>query len=180
MTWHDDCKISVKERNMKAKSPATDVLQFVIGELEDLLTKGNAHAPFEKAVKGVDPKLLGVVPTGAAYSIWQLTEHIRITQWDILEFSRGPGHESPQWPDAYWPKDPAPPTAQSWKETLDQIAKDRAAFIQLLHQAGEKIYEPFPYGDGQSLFQEALVLADHNSYHTGEIILMRRVLGNWG
>lgn len=167
---------------MKATSSTSTggTVQFVIKELEDLLNKGNAHAPFERAIKGVDQKLLGLVPTGSAYSIWQLVEHLRITQWDILEFSKGPDHESPHWPDGYWPKEPAPPNAHSWKETLDQITKDKKEFIQLLHKAGEKIYTPFPYGDGQSLFREALVLADHNSYHTAEIILTRRVLGDWG
>jgi hypothetical protein len=165
---------------MKSKSAAPDAISFVISELEDLLEKSNAHASFDKAVKGVDQKLLGVVPQGSVYSIWQLTEHIRITQWDILEFSKGPDHESPQWPEGYWPKEAVPPHAHSWKETLNQITKDRKEFIQLLHKAGEKMYIPFPYGDGQSLFREALVLADHNSYHTAEIVLTRRVLGNWG
>lgn len=165
---------------MTLKSSPTDPIDFVIAELKELLETGNAHAPFEKAVMDVPPQLLGVLPEGSAYSIWQLTEHIRIAQWDILEFSRNPDHVSPAWPDEYWPKDPAPPNAQSWKKTLDQIAADKKAFIALLHKAGAEIYTPFPYGDGQSLFREALVLADHNSYHTAEIVLTRRVLGAWG
>jgi hypothetical protein len=163
-----------------AKSSAADPIHFVISELEELLEKGNAHAPFEKAVKDVPQKLLGVVPEGSVYSIWQLTDHIRITQWDILEFSRDPDHKSPKWPDEYWPKDPEPQDAHAWKKTLDQIHADRKAFIALLHKSGAEIYTPFPYGDGQSLFREALVLADHNSYHTAEIVLTRRILGNWG
>jgi len=153
---------------------------FIIDELTALLEEGNAHAPFEKAIKGLPTPLLSKVPEVSAYSIWQLVEHIRITQWDILEFSKGPDHESPQWPEGYWPKEAIPPHAHSWKESLDQITKDRKEFIKLLHKAGEKIYTPFPYGDGQSLFREALVLADHNSYHTAEIVLTRRVLGDWG
>jgi hypothetical protein len=152
---------------------------FVIDELETLLEEGNAHASFETAIKGLPTPLLGKVPDGSAYSIWQLVEHIRIAQWDILEFSRGPGHKSPQWPDEYWPKDPAPLNAHALKRSLEQIAADRKAFIGLLRKAGESIYKPFPYGDGQSLFREALVIADHNSYHTGEIILLRRVMGAW-
>lgn len=163
-----------------AKSSTADPIHFVISELGELLEKGNAHAPFEKAVKDVPQKLLGVVPEGSAYSIWQLVEHIRITQWDILGFSRDADHVSPKWPDEYWPKDPAPPDAHAWKKTLDQIAADKKAFIALLHKAGAEIYTPFSYGDGQSLFREALVLADHNSYHTAEIVLTRRILGNWG
>jgi len=152
---------------------------FVINELETLLEEGNAHASFESAIKGLPPPLLGKVPDGSAYSIWQLVEHIRIAQWDILEFSRGPGHKSPQWPDEYWPKDPEPPNGHALKRSLEQIAADRKAFVGLLRKAGEDIYKPFPYGDGQSLFREALVIADHNSYHTGEIILLRRVMGAW-
>lgn len=165
---------------MKTKSVTQDTVGIVVSELEELLKRGNSHAPFERAVKDVDPKLLGTVPKGSAYSIWQLTEHIRITQWDILEFSRDANHKSPKWPDEFWPKDAAPPDAHSWKNTVDQIVADRKAFIALLHKAGEEIYTPFPYGDGQSLFREALVLADHNSYHTAEIVLTRRILGNWG
>src|SRR5258707_11489721 len=152
---------------------------FVIDELEILLEGGKAHATFEHAMKGLPTAALGEVPEGSAYSIWQLVEHIRITQWDILEFSKGPGHKSPGWPDEYWPKDPAPPNAHALKKSLEQIVSDRKAFIALLSEAGESIYKPFPYGDGQSLFREALVIADHTSYHTGEIILLRRILGAW-
>ncbi len=159
-------------------SPMTHTT-FIIEELEMLLEEGNAHATFEKAIKGLPLPLLGKVPDGSAYSIWQLVEHIRITQWDILEFSKGPGHKSPGWPDEYWPKDPAPPNAHALKKSLEQIVSDRKAFIALLSEAGESIYKPFPYGDGQSLFREALVIADHTSYHTGEIILLRRILGAW-
>jgi len=153
---------------------------FVINELEELLNEGNAHASFEKAVKDVPPALQGKVPKGSVYSIWQLVEHIRIAQWDILQFSKGPGHKSPSWPDAYWPKDPVPPDGHAWKRALQQITADRQAFIALLRKAGDEIYATFRYGSGQSLFREALVIADHNSYHTGEIILLRRMLDNWG
>jgi hypothetical protein len=152
---------------------------FIIRELEFLLEKGNAHATFDKAVKGLPASLTGKIPDGSAYSIWQLIEHIRITQWDILEFSKGPGHKSPEWPDEYWPKDPAPPNEHAFKNSIHQISSDRKAFISLLHQAGEDIYKLFHWGDGQSLYREALVIADHNSYHTAEIILTRRILGIW-
>ncbi|MBN9384339.1 MAG: DinB family protein [Chitinophagaceae bacterium] len=156
--------------------PHTD---FIIDELVALLEEGNAHASFEKAVKGLTIPFLSKVPDGSAYSIWQLIEHIRIAQWDILEFSKGPGHKSPEWPDGYWPKDPAPPNEHAVKKSVQQVMTDRNAFIRLLHQAGENIYKLFPYGDGQSLFREALVIADHTSYHTGEIILLRRIMGIW-
>ena len=153
--------------------------QLIIKELEELINKGNAHASFDEAVKGISHQLLGSVPNDLPYSIWQLVEHIRIAQWDILEFSRNPRHQSIKWPDDYWPKERTPADPKDWKKSLDQIASDRKAFITLLHDAGEDLYTPFPYGDGQSLLREALLIADHTSYHTGEIILLRRILEDW-
>jgi hypothetical protein len=151
----------------------------MINELETLLNKGGAHASFDEAVAGLPFDALGQVPGGLPYSIWQLTEHIRIAQWDMLEFSRNPDHKSPPWPEGYWPKEPAPPDTQAWKKTLHQITADRKAFVALLHKEKENIHTPFPHSDGQSLFREALQIADHNAYHTAEIIVIRRLLGNW-
>jgi hypothetical protein len=161
---------------MKAKATHTS---FVVKELEILLKGGNAHASFEDAVKDIPDDQLGVIPKGLPYSIWQLTEHIRIAQWDMLEFSRDPHHKSPKWPDEYWPKNPAPPDKKAWKKSLVQIKKNREEFIALLHTSAEEIYKPFSYGEGQSLFREALVIADHTSYHSGEILVLRRLLGIW-
>ena len=151
----------------------------VIKELETALQKGNAHAGFEAAVNDIPPQLLGAVPDGVPYSLWQLIEHLRITQWDILEFSRNPQHESPRWPEGYWPKEKGPAHEADLKKSIDQILADRKAFIDLLHKAGEHLYTPFKHGDGQSLFREALLIIDHNSYHVGEIVLLRRLLGIW-
>jgi hypothetical protein len=152
---------------------------LIIKELEALINKGNAHVSFEEAVKGISQSLLGSVPKDLPYSIWQLVEHIRIAQWDILEFSRNPHHQSPKWPDDYWPKERTPSDSKTWKKSLDQIASDRKAFTTLLHEAGEELFTPFPHGNGQSLLREALLVADHTSYHTGEIILLRRILEDW-
>src|ERR1700735_2113832 len=164
---------------MKVSSTAANHTDSIIKELEAGLQGGNAHASFDDAVKDVHHDLLGNIPAGLAYSIWQLVEHIRITQWDILEFSRNPHHTSPHWPDDYWPQQKAPAKSGDWKKSLDQIAADRKTFIALLHKAGEEIYTPFPHGDGQSLFREALLIVDHTSYHTGEIIVLRRLLKSW-
>lgn len=170
----------------------------VIDELILLLNKGNAHASFEDAVKGLHPDLLGKRPRGLPYSIWQLAEHIRLAQWDILEFCKGPHHKSPPWPEGFWPKDPAPdksaghaqgaagrahaagPTASAaWPKCLARIASDKKEFIGLLREKKDDLFEPFPYGEGQTLFREALLIADHTAYHTGEIIVLRRLLGDW-
>jgi uncharacterized damage-inducible protein DinB len=153
--------------------------QALIHQLTELLTKGNAHVPFEEAIAGLPAKLRGVKPDNMPYSIWQLVEHIRIAQWDILKFSEGPGHQSPEWPGGYWPDAGAPADEAAWKQALQQTEADKQAFIQLLHNRQYQLLEPFPYGDGQNLLREALLIADHTSYHTGQIVLLRRLLGNW-
>jgi hypothetical protein len=151
----------------------------VIKTLEELLTGGHAHATFDDAVKGLPVELRGVVPEGIPYSIWQLVEHIRITQSDILEFSRDGAHESPKWPEGYWPKETAPADDTAWNNSLAAIKSDLKAFVALLKAPDAALYKPFAHGDGQHLFREALLIADHTSYHTGEIIVIRRLLGAW-
>jgi len=151
----------------------------IVKELEAALQNGNAHAVFEDAVKDIPYKFLGTVPEGVPYSLWQLIEHIRITQWDILEFSRNPQHKSPAWPEGYWPKEKAPAHLSDLRKSVDQVIADRQAFIRLLDKAGDDLHKPFPHGDGQTLFREALLIIDHTAYHTGEIIVLRRLLGNW-
>jgi hypothetical protein len=164
---------------MKSSALIKDQASGVIRHLEEALNGKSAHASFEEAVENVPEQFMGLVPEGLPYSIWQLAEHIRITQWDILGFSRNRDHVSPPWPDGYWPKEKAPGSAADWKRSVERIIVDRKAFIELLHKAGEKIYEPFPWGDGQSLFREAVLIIDHTSYHTGEIIVIRRLLKDW-
>ena len=153
--------------------------ETVISNLVDLLKKGNAHASLDEALKNIPFDLLGEKPAGLPYSIWQITEHIRITQWDIVEFSKNAKHVSPKWPDEYWTSSIKPASEKEWENCLEEIKKDRYSFIDLLKKAGEDLYKPFTYGDGQTLLREALVLADHNSYHTGEIIILRRLLHDW-
>jgi len=156
-----------------------NITEIVINNLTDLLNKGNAHASLEDALHDIPFELLGKKPGGLPYSIWQLAEHIRISQWDIVEFSNSAEHVSPKWPDEYWPVSVSPPSQTEWEKCIEQINSDRKKMIQLLDKAGNDIYQPFDYGDGQSLLKEALVLADHNSYHTAEIIVLRRLLNNW-
>lgn len=152
----------------------------LVQQLKDLLEKGQAHIPLTKALENIPEAIRGIAPGGLPYSLWQLAEHIRICQWDILEFSRDPNHVSPKWPDECWPREAAPESDAAWHHCLQQIKADRAAFISLLEAADADLYTPFPHGTGQNLLREALLIADHNSYHTGEIIAVRRLLGNWG
>ncbi|HEY8930078.1 MAG TPA: DinB family protein [Mucilaginibacter sp.] len=151
--------------------------RILIEELSKLLQGGNAHASFNKAVKGLKPELRGVVPDNMPYSIWQLVEHIRIAQWDMLQFSKDADHKSPKWPDEYWPKETAPKHEDDWTGALKQIDSDLDEFIELLEHAD--IYRPLEHGDGQTILREALQIADHNAYHIGEIIVIRRLLGDW-
>lgn len=151
----------------------------IVTELVNLISHGSAHASFEDTVKGVSMDLLTVIPENLPYSIWQLTEHIRITQWDMLEFCKGPDHQSPKWPDEYWPAANEKVSLEKWEKTLAAVRTDREAFVGLLKDENNELYTPFSYGDGQSLFHEALQLADHTSYHLGEIIVVRRLLKDW-
>lgn len=152
----------------------------IVKELALQLRKGNAHVSFENAVDGIPFDEIHIKPANLPYSIWDLVEHIRITQWDILEFCRNVEHQSPEWPQGYWVAEKNP-TEEEWKSSLAQIKSDREEMIRLLEKSDmDKLFETFPYGNGQSLFREALVIADHTAYHTGEIIVLRRLLGNWG
>lgn len=151
--------------------------EILINELIKLLNGGSAHASLEEALDNLPAELRGAKPDKLPYSIWQLVEHIRIAQWDMLKFSRDEKHKSPKWPDEYWVKETAPKDEAEWKKSLKQIDDDRNDFIKLL-KSGD-IYKTIPHGDGQSILLEALQIADHNAYHTAEIIVIRRLLDAW-
>ena len=153
--------------------------ELLIKHLEDLLTKGNAHVTLDDALENIPFEILGERPADLPYSIWQLAEHLRIAQFDILDFSRNADYAHLKWPDDYWPKENYPASENAWQECVDQIKADRKAFIDLLNSAANTLYEPSAHGTGQTLLREALVLADHNSYHTGQIILLRKMLNAW-
>lgn len=156
-----------------------DQNQALVDHLSELLNGGNAHASLDDALKDISFDLLGEKPKNISYSIYQLTVHIRIAQWDILEFSRSPDHVSPKWPDEYWPSETKPESKAEWEACIRQINSDRKEFVELLSVQKENLYKPFPHGDGQTLLREALLLADHNSYHTGQIIVLRKLLNDW-
>ncbi len=144
-----------------------------------LLDGGGAHARFNDAVKDMPDKLRGVKPDGLPHSAWMLLEHLRIAQWDILEFSRNPKHESPKWPEGYWPKTETPSSATAWGKSVHQFGKDLKAMQDLVKNPKTDVYARIPWGDGQTILREALLLADHNAYHVAQLIDVRRLLGAW-
>jgi hypothetical protein len=156
--------------------------QSVKEQLIKLLDGSQAHATFEDAVADFPVALRGVVPKGLPYSAWQIVEHIRIAQHDILTFSdNADGSYKPmKWPDDYWSKDAEPPTASAWDEAIASVLRDRKSLEALIEASSDAgLVEPFPWGDGQTLFREALLVIDHAGYHTGELIVLRRLLGVW-
>lgn len=139
----------------------------------------DAHAGFDKVVSGLSPELQGRVPPGLPYSPWQLVEHIRITQEDILEFCRNPNYQERKWPEEYWPRDPVPTSAQAWGASLAACRRDREALKRLALDPKLDPLSRVPAGDGQTYLREILLAADHTAYHLGELVVVRRALGAW-
>jgi hypothetical protein len=154
-----------------------DQHKLLISELTKLLLGGSAHISLQDALKGLKPEVRGVKPDNMPYSIWQLVEHIRIAQWDMVMFCKDCDHKSPKWPEEYWPKESAPEDDSAWKGSLAQINSDLDEFIVLMEHSD--IYQLLPHGDGQTVLREALQMADHNAYHIGEVVAIRRILGDW-
>ena len=144
-----------------------------------LLGSSQAHAGFEAAVRDLPPELRGKKVRGAEHTAWQLLEHLRIAQWDILEFSRNPKHVSPKWPDGYWPQSPAPPDEKAWEKSVRRFKADRKGMQKLVSDPASDLFTPFAHGEGQTLLREALLVADHNAYHIGQLVMLRRLLGVW-
>jgi len=144
-----------------------------------LLNGGGAHARFDDVVKNWPEDLRGAKPDGLPHSAWMLLDHLRLAQWDILEFSRNPKHTSPEWPKGYWPKTVAPPSAPAWNKSVQQFRKDLKSMQALVANPKTDLYARIPWGDGQTVLREALLLADHNAYHLGQLVDARRLLGAW-
>jgi hypothetical protein len=147
--------------------------------LVKLLNGGNAHADFKTVMKGFPAELRGKTPKGVEHSPWELLEHIRIAQWDILDFSRNPNYKAPKWPDEYWPATAAPPDEKAWDRSMRAFGKDLKAMCELVSDEKTDLFAKIPHGDGQTILREALLVADHNSYHLGQMVLLRRLLGAW-
>ncbi len=144
-----------------------------------LLGGGGAHVRVEETIKGIPAALRGRVPKGLPYSPWQLLEHMRLAQWDILEFSRDPAHQSPKWPEGYWPEGMAPPSEAAWRKSVAAFGSDLEAMRQLVADPSTDLFARIPWGDGQTILREALLVADHNAYHAGELVVVRRLLDAW-
>jgi hypothetical protein len=139
----------------------------------------DAHAGFDKVIGGLPRKLRGQVPAGLPYSPWQLLEHIRLTQQDILEFCLNPAYEERNWPDDYWPKSPSPPSAKAWDQSVARFREDREALKQLALNPSVDLMKVVPSGENQTYLRELLLVADHTAYHLGELVVVRRALGAW-
>jgi DinB superfamily len=144
-----------------------------------LLDGGGAHAKFDQAIAGIPPKMRGRKPDGLPHSLWMLLEHLRIAQWDILEFSRHSKHESPKWPEGYWPTTEAPPSTADWDASIKKFRQDQKAMQALVKDPQTDLFAPIAWGDGQTILRETLLLADHNAYHLGQMLDVRRLLGAW-
>jgi hypothetical protein len=165
-------------RKQPARPPAADD-QALREHVIYLLKGGGAHADFEKAIAGVSPEHQGAKAAGLPFTAWRLLEHLRIAQSDILEFSRNPKHASPAWPDGYWPSTDAPPSAGAWEGSVAAFRAGLKAMERLVANPKTSLYAPIPHGDGQTILREALLLADHNAYHLGQLVMLRRLLGSW-
>jgi uncharacterized damage-inducible protein DinB len=147
--------------------------------LVESLKGGQAHADFEDAVKSFPAELQGKKPPHAPHSGWQLLEHLRLAQHDILEFCRDPNYVSPKWPEGYWPAEASPPTADAWRKCVAAFKKDHQEFIQLISDPEQDLLRKLPHGDGQTLLREALLIIDHNAYHLGQLVMLRTQLNIW-
>ena len=144
-----------------------------------LLRGGGAHLSFDKAVARLPAKLRGAKPAGVPHTPWRLLEHMRIAQWDILDFCRNPGYVSLEFPKGYWPQGDAPPNSKAWDASIKAFRKDLKAMEDLVEDAETDLFARIPHGEGQTILREALLVADHNAYHLGQLIVIRRLLGAW-
>jgi len=173
-------KAKTKRTNRrKAVTKTPDADASLRKRLVELLKGGEAHVGISDALADFPTEKRGAYANGLEHTGWQLLEHIRLAQWDILEFGRDPKHVSPDFPDGYWPKTPVPGDDAEWTKSFQSVASDLRAMISLVTNPRTDLHAAFPWGDGQTLLREALLLADHNAYHVGQIVDLRRALGIW-
>jgi hypothetical protein len=148
-------------------------------QLVYLLGGGGAHAKFDEVVRGIPPTLRGKKARGLPHTAWMLVEHMRMAQWDILEFSRNRSHVSAAWPSGYWPESDRPPSSTAWDRSIRAFRRDLKAMQELVSDPKTDLLAKIPWGDGQTILREALLMADHNAYHSGQLVDLRRALGAW-
>lgn len=153
--------------------------QVLRQQLLALLRGGNAHMTFDQAVAGFPMEHINTHPPHVPYTPWHLLEHLRIAQWDILEFVRNPGHVSPDWPEGYWPTQDAQATPEQWEETLATFRADLQTMMKIVEDPEMEFFNPLPHAPGYNIFREVLLVADHNAYHVGEFAILRQVMGTW-
>jgi hypothetical protein len=147
--------------------------------LLELLGGGHAHLNFDAAVAGLPPELRGTRPPRLPHTPWRLLEHMRLAQWDILRFCIDPHHVSPEFPEGYWPAGDAPPDPDAWDRSVAAFRADLKAMMDLVADPKTDLFAPLPHGQGQTVLREALLVADHNAYHLGQFVTVRRLLGAW-
>ena len=145
----------------------------------NLLDGHQAHVGLSAALDKLSFEDLSKKPRGTPWTLWELFEHIRIAQWDILEFSRNADHQSPEWPKGYWPENEAPTDTATWKASVASFRRDLDAMKELVLDPDVDLHEKIPHGDGQTILREALLIADHNAYHLGQMVLLMRLFGSW-
>jgi len=166
--------------DMATRATLKNQSQELRRQLVDAVRGHQAHIDFDSAVEDFPPEIRGVKPPGAPHTAWQLLEHLRIAQWDILEFSRNPHHKSPKWPGEYWPDTEAPPDPEAWLNSVKAFQRDAKEFNQLINDPAFDLFKPFEHGDGQTLLREALLVASHNSYHLGQLLFLKKALLDGG
>jgi DinB family protein len=164
-----------KKSGTRKAAPERSVRKHLV----ELLEGGSAHVRFSDAIADFPADKRGAFAQGLAHTAWQLLEHLRIAQWDILEFSRKPKHTSPEFPEGYWPETPLPPDDSAWNKSVKSFQSDLKEMTALISNPRADLYAPFPWGEGQTLLREALLLADHNAYHLAQLVDLRRALKIW-
>jgi hypothetical protein len=170
--------MKTKKRSAR-RTRKPDREKLLRGHLVYLLKGGGAHVHFEDALTGLPARKRAVFAQGLPHTAWQLLEHVRIAQWDILEFSRNAKHAPPDFPGGYWPKTPVPPNDAAWEKSARALRNDLQAMIRLVQNPRTNLFAKIPHGQGQTILREALLLADHNAYHLGQLVDLRRALGVW-
>jgi uncharacterized damage-inducible protein DinB len=174
---------STPRASQRSKNPAARDFSRADKALREhvlyLLKQGGAHVTFDDAIADLPAELGSQKLPNAPHTVWELVEHMRIAQWDILEFSRNPKHVSPEWPSGYWPPTGVTPDQKAWEASVEAFRSDLQAMEKLAADPATDLFAKIPHGDGQTILREALLVADHNSYHLGQIVQLRRLLGAW-